>query len=410
MDLLYYYAKSSSLALAIVAVCVASTWAQSVTVTTVDGRTLTGELTTWTATGVEISADTAEHKFTPAELLAVRVDGAPAAHELAVPYLELSDESRFAISEVVVADRLTEVKTPLADGPLTIPAEQVRLVQLVDVDAALPAPEATGDGVAILKNDSTGTEVLTGIIGNVTRDQIEFTWDGDTIPVKRSKIAALSFFGKSGPSGEPLCYVSLVSGARLAVKDIHRDADALHISTVAGIKLRVDPSQLVEADYSVGKLVYMSDLAPLKSQWTPLVEMPASASSIRNFGAPRMNASFTGSPLTLVWPDATESLRVFHKGLALRSRTELAYRLPPGMRRFVATAGIDPETRSQGHVVVRVEADGETLFEQPVEGTEPPVEIDVDVAGKQRLTIFVDYGENLDLGDRLHLVEARVIK
>jgi NPCBM/NEW2 domain len=59
---------------------------------------------------------------------------------------------------------------------------------------------------------------------------------------------------------------------------------------------------------------------------------------------------------------------------------------------------------------LRIEADGATLFEQDIDGKSPPIEVDVDIADKQRLSIFVDYGDNLDLGDRLHLVEARLVK
>ena len=54
------------------------------------------------------------------------------------------------------------------------------------------------------------------------------------------------------------------------------------------------------------------------------------------------------------WPGRTSrcppgsEIRTYAKGLALRSRTELAYRLPAGMRRFAATAGIDPATAAPG--------------------------------------------------------------
>jgi hypothetical protein len=104
------------------------------------------------------------------------------------------------------------------------------------------------------------------------------------------------------------------------------------------------------------------------------------------------------------------TLQTYNKGLAVRSRTELEYRLPKGMRRFVAVAGIDPETLSQGDVLLQIEADGEPIFERTISGSEPPLEIDVNISGKQKLRIFVDYGGNLDLGDRLHLVEARLVK
>ena len=38
------------------------------------------------------------------------------------------------------------------------------------------------------------------------------------------------------------------------------------------------------------------------------------------------------------------------------------------------------------------------------------MEIDVELGTARRLQLVVDYGENLDYGDRLHLVEARFTK
>ncbi len=101
---------------------------------------------------------------------------------------------------------------------------------------------------------------------------------------------------------------------------------------------------------------------------------------------------------------------MYAKGLAIRSRTEMTYRLPDGMRRFTAIAGIDPQSAGQGRVALEIRADGKMLWEGPVNGLEPPVPIDLELKGARRLQLLVDYGENLDYGDRLHLVEACVTK
>jgi hypothetical protein len=80
------------------------------------------------------------------------------------------------------------------------------------------------------------------------------------------------------------------------------------------------------------------------------------------------------------------------------------------MKRFVATAGIDPETSSQGSVRLVVELDGEVVVDQEIVGRQEPFELDLDLSKRERLRILVDYGENLDLGDQLHLVEARFLR
>ena len=88
----------------------------------------------------------------------------------------------------------------------------------------------------------------------------------------------------------------------------------------------------------------------------------------------------------------------------------LEYRLPAGVKRLAALAGIDPATSGQGNVALEISADGRLLWQGEIDGSEAPVEIDLPLSGVRRLRIVVDYGSNLDYGDRLHLVDARLTK
>jgi hypothetical protein len=389
--------------------------ATSLELTTADGQTVSGELVSWNTDRIELAVEGGARNFAPTELLSVQSVAPPNASKKFTPFIELADESRLPITDFTVKDRVASVVTPFSASPLSIPADQIRLVQWNSTEANLPSPEATGDCVAVVKKDSSNAEILTGIIGEVTAEQVEFTWEGETVPVKRSKIAALSFFQKESrtSAADPLCSLTLGNGTRLVAGQLQLTGDDIEATTLTGITLRVPLTDLIDADYSAGKLSFLSDLKPLQAKWTPLIEIPATVESLQNFGAPRMNRSFTGSPLKLLWQNkegGASTLETYDKGLALRSRTELEYRLPKNMRRFVATAGIDPDTLSQGEVLLQIEADGEKIFEQTISGKQQPVAIDADISGKQKLRIFVDYAGNLDLGDRLHLVEARLVK
>jgi hypothetical protein len=391
--------------------------AQAVVVTTVDGQTVNGDLADWTAAEVTVTTNGEAKNFSAQELLELRLQELPASAPEFRPFVELLDGTRLPISEFSVIERVASVVTSLSAEPLKIPAEKIRMVQFASNEAADSwlGPNLAGDFIVVTKKESSETETLEGIINGVTSEQVDFTWDGDAIPVKRSKITALGFY-HAGPEevAEPACWLSLSSGARLLVSNLRREAEELQLTTSTGLNLNVPLQELVSADYSVGKLIYLSDLEFLKSDWMPLVAYPAAVESIQSYGKPRRNISFGGSPLSLSWPrgenGAGNTLQTYNKGLALRSRTELEYRLPKSMRRFVAIAGIDPESLSQGNVLLTIEIDGQTAFEQIIDGKQPPTNVDLDITGKQRLKITVDYGENLDFGDRLHLVEARLIK
>jgi hypothetical protein len=212
----------------------------------------------------------------------------------------------------------------------------------------------------------------------------------------------------------------------------------LKLKTMCGVLFEFPVEEMVSADYSFGKLAYLSDLKPQSVQWNPQVGLPDAASTIRHYGEPRNDTPFgprqanlpetklgtkgwagKNGSLALRWQPANSAdsyalkghvIKKYDKGLAIRSRTELVYRLPKGMRHFHTIAGIDPSTASQGHVHLKITGDRGGNWEGPIDGKQLPVEINLDMQNSSRLTILVDYGENLDWGDRLHLVNARVTK
>jgi alpha-galactosidase len=121
------------------------------------------------------------------------------------------------------------------------------------------------------------------------------------------------------------------------------------------------------------------------------------------FYAYRRDVGFEQNPLRL---DGKE----YKKGLALASRTELVYKLPGKFRMFRATVGIDDRVRDTGSVHVEIRGDGKPLWQADVRGTEPARELELQIAGVKLLEIVADFGENLDVGDRLVLGEAQVTK
>lgn len=382
-------------------------------VTTIDGQEVAGELSLWQSGKIVIKQGEDNRTFDANNVLEVRPVEKPKATAQAELQIQLADGSRFPFSDLIVTGRVAEIKTPLSAEPLKIAAGLLSHVTFEKADSEWPT-DTTSDFLIVKKKDSEETEILFGVINEINADQVEFNWDGDVVPVKRTKLAGLGFYQADNENtAEPLCWLNTSGGAKLAARGVDRDGDNFTITLAEDVKLRVPLSEIESADFSVGKLSYLSDMSPLVKKWTPLVSLPAAAETIQNFGEPRQNMSFSGSQLSLQWPARESSggrVETYSKGLAIRSRTELEYRIPKTMRRFVALVGIDPETVRQGHVALKIEVDGESVFDETIAGDQAPREVDLDVTGKQRLRIFVDYGENLDLGDRLHLVEARLIK
>jgi hypothetical protein len=202
-------------------------------------------------------------------------------------------------------------------------------------------------------------------------------------------------------------------GLRGAVSDVSLTGQTLHVTTSSGAKLTWPLADIHFADFSAGKIAYLSDLAPASNRWTPLVGLSPDAEAAAKYGRVRLDQSAFGGPLTLLVDGTGRSARgvkSFSKGVAIRSRTELVYRLPSGFKQFVAIAGIEPATSSTGDVRFLIYADDRSLFDADIAGDQAPREIKLDIAGAKRLKIIVDFGQNLDTGDWLNLCEAMLIK
>ena len=257
---------------------------------------------------------------------------------------------------------------------------------------------------------------MEGIVGDISDAHVQFEFDGEQIPVKRGKVVGVIYYRPRTEELPPArCVVHLVDGSRLAARETNNQSTGLMVTTSAGFARLVPWDAIDWVDFSAGKVTYLSDLEPLKVDWAPLVGLPDSAKQAKAFGMPRFDRGFYGESLRLEFHAAdsshqTSEARSFAKGIAARSRSELVYRVPPGHSAFRAWAGINPQFFEQGHVRLAVFGDGETLLQADIDGRRPPLEINVPIFGVRRLRLLVDYGENLDFGDVLHLADAQFTK
>ncbi len=392
--------------------------AESVEVSKIDGTRVRGVATTWTADGISLRTEDQAVTIAAPQILRVRWDNEQTNKLEPNGLVELTDGTRIPMQAYEVRAGNAEIATPLSEQALTLSTKRVAYVQFakgaprpseIDVDVA-------GDLLVVRKKNSDGFDHLTGVLGDVGAEQVNFTWDGESIPVKRTKVAALVYFhAERDETAAPVCWLDLQNGARLPVAKIAVEQARVTIQSPGGLKFSFTLDSLQAADYSHGKLTYLSDLKPIQQRWTPRIGLPESAELARQQGLPRRDQSFTGSPLSLRWPPEKLSspggvLKTYDKGLAIRSRTQLRYRLPRNMSRFVTVAGIDPLTAKEGRVTLEIFADKQSVWHGDILGGAAPLEIQVELGGAKELRIVVDYGDNLDFGDRLHLAEARFTK
>ena len=394
-----------------------------VQVSFIDGSKQEVELVSWSYDSITFKTDGTTLELSSETLLNLQFESDLSASDsnhasLSQACLQLVDGTRIPFKGFTTEARQATFQTQYSPESISVPTKQIRWVQLHPKWSAddLARDQLEGDRLVVYKKKSGSFDSLDGIVGNVSPEQVEFNWDGDTIPVKREKVAALVFFQAKQPQlASPACVLHLEDGSQIQIAKLQITGDVVEITTPTNLQLNIPMAAVVAADYSIGKLTYLSDLKPRGVVWTPRVNLPVAAQIIQNYGLPRSNQSYTGSPIALLWPHPKTGIlggrkKLFEKGLALRSRTTCEYRIPKGMTRFSTTAGIDPLTAKEGHVTLELYADDRSLWQGEISGDAQPTEINVSIAGARTLKLVVDFGENLDFGDRLHLAEARFTK
>lgn len=264
---------------------------------------------------------------------------------------------------------------------------------------ALDKPLADKDLLFVLQTGQK-PQRLSVLCKGITDKELVIEFSGQDRKVALDRIYGVVFGKNSGtpPAVQPMPRTILEIG------DGSRFEGKLVALTAQGTAtLRLDEG--IELEFPVGfvaalrvrsdKLVYLSDLQPLKVEQTPAFD--------RVWPWLR-DAAPGGSPILLHGKE-------FARGIVLIPRTRLTFDIGGRFDAFRATIGIDDRAGPRAHAVFRIVGDDKVLAEYPaITHTSEPVAIDVPVGGVRRLVIEADFGANFDLGDHCAFAAARLVK
>lgn len=400
------------------------------TATRIDGNTQQGELRAWEADHIVLAVAEGDVRLGSNEMMSLRwpkVSDAGSDERTDLRIVELVDGTVLPVNDLNIAESQMELALPaLAGGSeqrLVVPVARALAVQMRTLDAPLDAQwqeirneEFASDVLVILKKNGQSLDYVEGVLGDVTAEKIEFTLDGDSARVDRDKVAGFVYRRQAPISrAEARCVLEGHSGLIAPAARVQLAGDTLQVATVSGLKFDWPLADIHFADFSAGKVVYLSDIRQATVKRMPLVGLPPGADLLHKYGQPRRDQSAFGGPMAVAYDPTSRTAPTvtptsFGKGLALRSRTEIAFRLPSGYRNFMATVGIEPATRGTGSVQLAVFGDDRLLHDGEITGQQPPLDLNLDVTRVKRLKIIVDFGKNLDSGDWLNLCDARLVK
>lgn len=400
----------------------------AVSLQTLDGVKVAGKLVGISRDGVTLETATGRKTLSAAELLELvpntfSAKNTPEHDRQAEPavWLELVDGSRlvgsgFAVKGSIARFKLLDAATAgpgPAQSTVEIPTRQITAVRLQPQTEETAAEwkrirdesseyDTSGD-LLVTRKDGT-LDYHRGVVAGVSEKTVNFNLDGDILPVRRGKVFALLYHHTSRQSlPNSLCRLICVDGSSWAVQSMELLDGMLSFETPCGLAVSLPLANVERLDFSRGKVVYLGDLAPLSADWTPYFGGPKESRTRRSLFGPRAGRGPGGEPIRLGGKE-------FSRGLILHSRSEVDYRLDEDFRRFRATVGIDDRARPRGHVRLIIRGDDRVLLDTTISGNDPPRPIDLDLGGARKLSIVVDFGDGLDVGDHLDLADARVVK
>jgi hypothetical protein len=385
-----------------------------------NGPAVSGELASLSSQRAAVVTQEGELDLPLNELLAVdfkREDAAAASS--ATMWVELTDGSRLAAVSYQVYGG--EAAIALAGGgELKVETRKIRHALLRPHDEALARQwtSVTGaavksDTIVVRKPTSDGgfsLDSAEGLLQDMTPRVVRFEFDGEMIDVPRERVEGVIYYHPVGRSlPEPICEVIDTAGSHWRVKSLGIDGDQLRLATVAGLEADVPLERVARLDFSLGKLLYLSDLKPGSVRVDPGIPLSQNdrdelSEYLARFNRPRHDEVMGGAALRL-------DEQTFPKGLELASRTQISFSLPDAYRKLTGLAGFDANVPAGSKVEIVFVGDGKELARQAIvaEGSEP-TPLEIDLGGARRLQIRVEHLDKRQITHRVHLCNLRISK
>lgn len=420
------------LKLAILASTMWQTAGWQATVSTMEGRSFQGEVATVTAKAVMMELGTESATIPVDSVLNINFQNPEApGNNAAVQQqtaVQLRDGSILsAESLAATADEISLTNDALKE--LKFARSIVRAIRLKPMQQEF---ELQWDGfmsrsedkdlLVIQKRNSDGLDFLAGNIAAINETEILFLLDGDEIPVPRTRVFGIVFAELSESNLKGSIMLRTTDGQVIMANSVEFAANEFRIETSWRQSLKLPQGTVTEIDFSSGRLHYLSDLKPITEEYFGLDPVGQEWGTL--FDADRK----TRTGLSSQWkmstdrfmnngrPSLTLRSKTYSKGLCLFPSAKVEYALDRQYSQFTAIVGVDddvafqqPRKGQQTMVELRVEADGEILFQQLISAIADPIKLNLPVTNRNTLSIFVDFGDNSSVCDYLDLANAVLV-
>jgi hypothetical protein len=364
----------------------------------------------WTLTTADFHTQTVTLKSL--DHSGIGIAPAPAGDEKTIPYAEFLDLSRtlpggqtagkFILhlgngdqiggEPVSIKGNDLQWSSPLL-GDLSLPMKQ--LSAMTRPGAVMPDSRRREDVVTLANGDT-----LRGIIGNLADGKVTVQTETGNSEAPITSIGQITFAATAGsaPVAGGFC-VRFDEGSSVIATSIVLNGDKVELTLSKAPVRSVDLARVAAIEQVNGPVSWLSSRTPSEDLYVPFIGSPRT-------GAAKMDRNWGGKdPIRF-------GAQQFAHGIGVHSFSRLSWNLDGQYEAFRTRFAIDAkEANSKADVTVRVLLDGKQVYEQTHvrAGTLSPVVIE-DLNGAKKLTLEVDYGDNMDTQDRLNWIEPALLK
>ncbi len=390
-------------------VLVAAAASPRVDISTLSGDEFSGQLKSIDKETWKLDVDGKAVDVASSQILKTRFFVAGKSGESEPMQVTLTDGTSVSINAVTADSKQVTVESSTT-GSMEVPRTVVKSLRFAasptSVDESwkeLLDRDARKDMIVVRKRnaDNDVLDFVEGVIGEISETHIKVLIDDPetkkTVEIKVSlaKVFGLIFYQKATGKPRPSVRVELQNGGLLRARSVSSAGGSeLALTLAVGPEISLAADQVKSVDFSAGRLAWLDAMTPRdKRHEFQIIDV------VPEF---RTNRDIYGSRLKV-------GKRAFDRGLCIRSKTTVRYRLDGDFSRFQTWIGI--QDGYAGDVTVTIKCDGTELFSGAVEPDKEAQRLDLDVTDKYSLEVTVDFGKvESDIGDHLVMGDARLLK
>ena len=321
--------------------------------------------------------------------------------------VELADGSQLRCQQLTSDGKNVQL-TISEQWKIELPSSQVASCLTQPLDAALAkqwdnmvSGRIIGD-VLILQRSPEALDKIEGVIVEINETHIKFEFDGQTIPVQRTKLAGWRFFSSNKDKpGKLLAVLRDTTGNSWMIQGITSKwspGSKARLQLVSGANIDVPIEAISEIDFSFGSMRFLADLEPLDRKVQPRLALAVKLPEADQLFGPRPIAADTSRGATA------------GPGVQFMGSGSIVYRVPNDFKRLQGSVALTPEGPQFVPCKAQVFVEDKVVWEKTLDQPHEPHALELEVEPGKRVRLVVESDSKQPVGDMITWRQLRFVK